>query len=257
MTSKFGTFKSLHAGDNLFILPNAWDAQSAAIFQEAGYPAVGTSSAAVATSLGHSDGEGMPFADYLFVIRRILASVNIPVTVDIEMGYGNTPEEIYDNLQKLIALGVTGINIEDSVIVNGSRSLNNADAFAKTIGFITNKLAQAKDNLFVNVRCDTYILKVQNIEAETIRRLKLYESAGADGIFLPLISDIGDIEAAVAATRLPINVMTIPGLPAVTALSSAGVKRLSMGPFLHAKTYQEAKALAVKVAANHNIDSIL
>ena len=97
MSTKFQKFKALHHAEELFVLPNAWDARSAIIFQEKQFPAIGTSSAAVANSLGYEDGENMPFADYLFVIKRILASVQIPLTVDMEMGYGETNEQ--DRLQ--------------------------------------------------------------------------------------------------------------------------------------------------------------
>ena len=90
MATTFETFKALHHAGKLFILPNAWNAESAVIFQENNYAAVGTSSAAVAAGLGYADGEEMPFSDYLVIIRRILASVKIPVTIDMEMGYGKT-----------------------------------------------------------------------------------------------------------------------------------------------------------------------
>ena len=121
MSTSFQKFKTLHHADQLFVLPNAWDARSAQILQEQKFPAIATSSAAVANSLGYEDGEKMTFDEYLFVIRRILASVNVPVTVDIETGYGKTKDDIYNNLRKLIELGVVGINIEDSVIVKMRR----------------------------------------------------------------------------------------------------------------------------------------
>src|ERR1044071_7327272 len=114
MASKFETFKKLHTGGDLFILPNAWSAESAMLLEQCNYPAVGTSSAAVAAGLGYSDGEGMPFEDYFFIIRRIAASVAIPVTIDMEMGYGKIDAAIYDNLRMLIEVGIAGINIEDS-----------------------------------------------------------------------------------------------------------------------------------------------
>jgi 2-methylisocitrate lyase-like PEP mutase family enzyme len=184
MESRFEKFKALHTASELFILPNAWDAESAVILQDCNYPAVGTSSAAVATVLGYPDGEVMPFHEYLIIIQRIAASVNIPVTVDMEMGYGKSPEAIYENLQKLLSAGVVGINIEDSVITEGKRSLKEPTEFASIIDFIKSKLKEKRQHLFINARCDTYLLNVKNKENETAQRLKLYESAGADGIFL-------------------------------------------------------------------------
>lgn len=255
--TKFTTFAALHSGNEAFILPNAWDAQSAKIFEETGYPAVGTSSAAVAASLGYADGEEMPFSTYLLVIQRIAASVKIPVTIDIEMGYGETPEQIYDNLQKLVHAGVVGINIEDSVISDGVRSLRNAEEFSRTIAFIKSKLAADDHSLFINVRCDTFLLKVKDSGNETARRLKLYESAGADGIFLPFIHAEQDIIAAVASTNLPVNVMLIPGLADADRLSRLGVKRISMGPFFNMQLAKKAKELAAGIAGSRDLQSIL
>ena len=257
MAKKYNTFEGLHKNPKLFILANAWDAQSAKVFQESNYPAVGTSSAAVAASLGYADGEGMPFSDYLFVIKRIADSVNIPVTIDMEMGYGKTPEAVYGNLQKLVDAGIAGINLEDSEINKGVRTLRDANEFAKTLELVKNRLTSSNQSLFINVRCDTFILNVNGKENETTRRIKLYEQSGADGIFLPLISKENDIKDAVATTKLPLNVMAMPGLPPIETLNELGVKRVSMGPFLHSATYREAKKMAIDVLKNNSLKSIL
>ncbi|RFM28712.1 isocitrate lyase/PEP mutase family protein [Deminuibacter soli] len=243
------TFRSLHQSDSLFILPNAWDVKSAQLFQEHQFAAVGTSSAAVANSLGYQDGEDMPFEDYLFVIKRIQAAIQIPLTVDMEMGYGNTPEAIYANILQLINLGVAGINIEDSSVISAVRILKNAGTFAGTIAYIKNRLAAEGLDLFITIRCDTYLLNVPGKQDETNRRLQLYQTTGADAIFLPCISEPADIAAAVQNTSLPINVMCVPGLPGFEALQQLGVKRASMGPFLFSKTYQTATALAQAIVS--------
>jgi len=257
MVSKFKTFEALHTARKLFILPNSWDAESAIIFQESNYPAVGTSSAAVAASLGYEDGERMPFADYLVIIRRIAASLNIPVTIDLEMGYGKTKEEVYANVQKLIEVGVVGINIEDSSIANGKRTLKDTKEFAQTLEFVKKKLVAERQSLFINVRCDSYLLKVKDSQNETAQRIKVFESVGVDGIFLPFISEEQDIERVLHETRLPLNVMCIPGLPEIDKLNQLGVTRLSMGPFLHNKTYARVRELAKKVIEQKSIKSIL
>lgn len=256
MSSAFQQFKELHYAENLFVLPNAWDARSAALFQEKNFKAVGTSSAAVSTSLGYNDGEGMPFAEYLVIIKRILAVANIPVTIDIEMGYGQTNEVIIQNIRQLIELGVAGINIEDSIIQNSIRTLKKANEFAKTIEAISNHLAQNNLSLFINLRCDTYILDVPNKQKETTSRLKIYELTGADGIFLPCISNEDDISEAVSNTKLPLNVMFIPGLPGFDTLNRLGVKRASMGPFLFSKTYAKIPELSQAII-NNNFSPIL
>jgi 2-methylisocitrate lyase-like PEP mutase family enzyme len=237
MSAKFKTFNDLHQSTDLFILPNVWNAKSAIVFQEKGFPAIATSSAAVAGSLGYLDGEGMPFHDYLFVINRILSSVQIPLSVDMEMGYGASDEEIYTHILTLVEMGVAGINIEDSIIDRSGRVLKDAKLFARTIEHIKNKLASQHIDIFINVRCDTYLLSVENRRRETSHRVKMYESAGANGIFLPCICDEDDISAAVRDTTLPLNVMYIPGLPGFEPLRLLGVKRVSMGPFSFNKIY--------------------
>jgi len=248
MSSNYQTFKHLHHTDELLVLPNAWDAHSAVCFQEQGFPAVATSSAAVAQSLGYTDGENMPFEEYLFVIRRILASIRIPFSVDLEMGYGSSAEEIAENIRKLIDLGVAGINIEDSMITGSRRTLKDARSFAHTLDQIRNMLWSKE--LFINVRCDTYILDVDNMQEETRRRLHLYETAGADGIFIPCIAQEKDIIDAISNTHLPLNVMYIPGLPDLGTLGALGVHRLSMGPFFFSKAYEQIDTLTKHLFTN-------
>jgi 2-methylisocitrate lyase-like PEP mutase family enzyme len=256
MSSPFQQFKQLHQSPGLFVLPNVWNAKSALLFQKEKYPAVATSSAAVANSLGYEDGEDMPFDDYLFIIRRILAAVQVPVTVDMEMGYSKTDEAIYTNIRKLVELGVAGINIEDSTIVESKRTLQDANTFAKRIAFIKSKLAADHLELFINIRCDTYILNVNNKQQETAQRLPLYETTGADAIFLPCITAPDDIAAAVGQTTLPINVMSIPGLPDLDTLQTLGVKRVSMGPFLFNKVYNSIGQLTQAIAASNSFEPL-
>src|SRR6185436_10966185 len=145
------TFNALHHAEKLFVLPNIWDARSALLVENEKFSAVATSSAAVAEGLGYEDGEEMPFSDYLFVVKRILSTVKIPLTVDIEMGYGKNKEEIYGNLQRLVELGVAGINIEDSTMDHSTRSLRDANEFAKMIEYLKSRLEAQKEELFINV----------------------------------------------------------------------------------------------------------
>ncbi len=257
MSSAFKQFKDLHHAKDLFVLPNVWNAKSAIILQEKKFSAIATSSAAVANSLGYEDGEQMPFEDYLFVIKRILSSVPVPLSVDIEMGYGQSDEKILANIIKLIELGVVGINIEDSTIDTSGRILKDARLFAKTIEYIKNKLVSKNLNLFINIRCDTFILNVENKQKETSKRLKIYETTGANGIFLPCISAEEDIAEVVSNTKLPLNVICIPGLPDFETLNQLGVKRVSMGPFLFNKIYSDAAQLSETIIKNRNFSAIL
>lgn len=257
MPSNFEKFKNLHHSSGLFVLPNAWNAKSALLFQENNFPAIATSSAAVAVSLGYADGEEMPFSDYLFIISRIASSLKIPLSVDIETGYGKSGEEIYNNILKLVDLGVVGINIEDSIIHKSGRVLKDEKLFAKTVEYIKNKLVADNLNLFINIRCDTYILNVENKNQETIKRLKVYESTGADGIFLPCIANEEDIAEAVSNTRLPLNVMCIPGLPDFETLNKLGVKRASMGPFLFNQVYKNVTESSQAITIAKSFSPIL
>ncbi len=249
MSSSFEKFKALHESNELLLLPNVWDARSAIVFEECGYPAVGTSSAAVANALGLEDGENMCFQDYLFVIKRILSSIKIPLTVDLEMGYGENDDEIADNALHLAALGVAGINIEDSFIDGEGRKLKDAIRFANTIGHIKAKLKSKELDLFINLRSDTHLLDVPNKQHETLHRLEVYNNSGADGIFLPCIADEKHITDAVAHSRLPLNVMVIPNLPGLDRLNALGVKRVSMGPFAFQKVYKGIAELSKAINA--------
>ena len=255
--TKFEQFRTLHRSKELLILPNAWDAKSAILLEESGFSAVGTSSSAVANALGYIDGENMSFNEYLFVIKRILASVKIPVTVDLEMGYGKTNADVLKNLLVLTESGVAGINIEDSFIEGSKRSLGNAEQFAKMITYLKEGLASHNAALFINIRCDTYILNVNNKQEETAKRISIYETTGADGIFLPCISNENDIAEAVNNTRLPVSVMCIPGLPDFDTLNKLGVKRASMGPFLFNKVYNNINTLSQTITHSKSFQPIL
>lgn len=249
MSSSFEKFKALHYGSESFLLPNAWDARSAIVFQECGYPAIGTSSAAVANSLGLEDGENMRFQDYLFVIKRIFSSVSVPLTVDIEMGYGSNDDEIAENVCHLASIGVAGINIEDSTIDGQDRKLKDANAFAQTIDHIKSKLKSKDLDLFINVRCDAHILNVPRKQHETLNRILVYNSSSADGLFVPCIANAQDIAEVVGLSKLPLNVMSIPPLPGIDELNDLGVKRISMGPFAFQKVYKEISELSKAIAS--------
>jgi 2-methylisocitrate lyase-like PEP mutase family enzyme len=257
MSSAFNQFKKLHHASDLFILPNAWNAKSARLFQEQNFPAIATSSAAVANSLGYEDGEEMTFAEYLLVIKRILSAIQAPLTVDIETGYGATDEEIYANIKQLADLGVAGINIEDSIVNKSGRKLKDAASFARIIESVKNKLTANNTNLFINVRCDTFILNVPNKLQESIQRVQQYKAAGADGIFLPCIAREEDILTVINHTNLPLNVMCIPGLPGFEELNNMGVKRVSMGNFFFNKLYDNIGTLSRAIAKAQNFEPIL
>ncbi|MFD2179360.1 isocitrate lyase/PEP mutase family protein [Veronia pacifica] len=231
------TFEQLHQQSTPLLIGNVWDATSAKMAEEAGYQALGTSSAAIASMLGYQDGENIPFAELLFVVKRLVASSLLPLSVDIEAGYGVEPNVIADNIQQLAECGVVGINMEDS-IPTAERKLRKAEDFAHLLKEVRALLKERKIEIFTNVRTDTFLLGVKEACSETIRRAEVYQAAGADGLFVPGISDLEDIKRVVNSTTLPINVMTVPDLPNFENLTKAGVKRISSGNFAHEKIYQ-------------------
>ncbi len=249
-------FRDLHAMTEPLIIGNAWNSKSASVMQSAGFKAVATSSSAVAESIGYLDGENMPFDDYLFVIRRMRASIDIPFSVDLEGGYASSVAGIVDNLARLHAEGVSGVNIEDSSIHAGKRAINDADEFAKKIEEIVTRLRARSIDIFINLRCDPFILGLPEPRKEAIKRINLYASTGVDGIFLPCITDPTDIKAAVDSTRLPINVMSMPGVPPFNKLRELGVKRISLGPFAFSATYKKLESLAAGIVKEKNLGAM-
>ncbi len=237
--NKLATFKNLHNQHTSLLLGNVWDAQSALLFQKAGFKAIGTSSAAIAASLGYEDGEKMPFEDLLRIVKNIQSKINIPLTVDIEGGYSRNIAELIENIIALQNLGVAGINIEDSIPVPQShskangREIVNAHSFSDIIRKIKSHLLKSNSTIFLNARTDFYIMGLKNPLKKTLERIKLYEQSGADGIFIPCIVQEDEIKKVVQSTILPVNVMCMPNLPNFNKLENLGVKRISMGPFLY------------------------
>lgn len=232
-------FKQLHLQSDLLILGNIWDAQSAKIAQDAGYKALGSSSHAIANAMGYEDGEKISVDELLFVVERIVKAVDIPVSVDFESGYSNEPEEVAQNVKRLVDLGVVGINLEDGQVENGKRILGSEELHARKIEAIK----ASTPDIYINARTDTYTTKHQSALEESIKRTNTYEKAGADGIFVPLIESSEDIEKFLKDTNLPLNVFLTPNLPSVDELNKLGVKRLSHG----AKIYEWLIAQNTKV----------
>lgn len=247
MISQFQTFKDLHYQHDPLILGNAWSAQSAKILEQSGYKAIGTSSAAIAHSLGYEDGEVIPFDIYLYLIKCIKRSVTIPVSVDMEAGFGATLTQVVNNISKLMDLGIAGINIEDSTVKDGIRKLENASMFADKLKFITDYIGSSQTDMFVNVRTDTFLLDISDALNETIRRIKLYENLNIDGVFVPGITSDQDIGEVIKSTKLPLNVMCMPALANFDSLKALGVKRISMGNFTNDYIYRELADLSQKI----------
>lgn len=231
--TKSENFKKLHQSNEILHIGNVWDVQSALIFKKQNFKAIGTSSLAIANSLGYEDGEELSFETLLTIVKQIISKVDTPLTVDIEGGYSRDTKQIIDNIISLYELGVVGINIEDSIVINGNREILDANEFADILQKIKSTLDDKNIDLFINARTDYFIMGLSNPLEETIKRVKLYEQNGADGIFVPCIVEIEDIKEVVKSTVLPVNIMTMPNLPSFDSLQQAGVRRVSQGPFIY------------------------
>jgi len=240
---EFQKFSSLHHQSDILSIGNVWNLQSALTFEKMGYKAIGTSSAAIAGSLGYEDGEEISFEELLHVVTRITKKVSIPLTVDIEAGYSRDVAQITNNIARLTEVGVVGINLEDSVVNNGDRIIANSSEFRKKIEVIKNKLTQKGIDVFFNIRTDFYLMGLDNPLEESITRAKLYEKSGADGIFIPCVTSADDIKKLADSVSIPINVMAMPGLPAFSDLALLGVKRISTGPFVYNKVCEMFNSL--------------
>ncbi|AXG72051.1 carboxyvinyl-carboxyphosphonate phosphorylmutase [Kordia sp. SMS9] len=248
-------FKDLHHQEQPVLIGNVWDVPSTKIAEKLNFQAIGTSSAAIAKLLGYNDGEEMKFSEMEYMVQQISLHTKIPLSVDLEAGYSRNASEIVHHIKRLAALGVVGINIEDS-IVNDKRVLLDAEQFANTISEIKKQLQEEQIAIFVNVRTDTFILQTANMLTETKRRIQLYEHAGADGIFVPCIENAQDIKEIVTCTRLPLNVMCMPKLPNFDNLAALGVKRISMGNFLFDNMYQQLENTTETILKQHSFTSI-
>lgn len=256
MNKSVQSFRDLHRQLEPLLLGNVWDAKSAKVYEQLGYKAIGTSSAAAAEALGYTDGQNMPFDEYLFLIKRIKASTSLPFTVDLEGGYGETPQEVVKNIKQLAAIGVAGINIEDSVVSNGMRTILAPMLFAERLEKIVNRLRNENVDIYINVRCDAWLLGLANAKEEAMNRIALYERAGADGIFLPCITEVDDIRAVVNLSSLPVNVMCMPTLPDFARLQSLGVKRISMGNFVSAAVYKKMEQLSGSIVEEESFSGL-
>jgi 2-methylisocitrate lyase-like PEP mutase family enzyme len=221
MSTQSKAFAALHAGPDVLVLPNAWDAGSARVIESAGAAAIATSSAAVAWAHGYPDGEAVPFDLVLNTVREIARVVSVPITADIEAGYTGDDASCVDNVEYIVDAGAVGINIEDGT---GSPQL-----LADKIRAIKAELAA---DVWVNARTDVYLHNLAQGEAayeETVKRAHLYRSAGADSIFIPMAAGEDLLMRFVKAIDAPINVLAWKGVPPVARLKEIGIRRLSAG----------------------------
>ena len=226
-------FRALHARDRVLVLPNVWDAASAAIARSLGAEAIATTSAGVSWGGGYPDGNAVPpFVRTAAIAGVKRAAGDLPVSMDFEEGYSADPDEVAEFVSDLRGIGVAGINLEDG---NADPALLEAKIRA-----IKSRLQRDADDIFVNARTDVYLqgdLEGEEALRETIERIRGYAAAGADGIFVPLVIDPQAISEIAASVERPLNVLAVPGVPPAGELSRLGVRRLSAGGRLFERVY--------------------
>ena len=224
-------FCSLHQGPPILVLPNVWDVASARIVEQAGFPAIATSSAGVAFALGYPDGERISRDEMTSVVARIAAHVAVPVTADMEAGYGRGPEDAAATVCAVIAAGAVGMNFEDSPGEDGEPLLPEALQVERVRA--AREAADATGVPFVlNARTDVFLEQVGEPAgrlAHAVRRLNAYRSAGADCLFAPGVSDAATIALLVKEVRGPLNVLAVAASPPIRELERLGVARVSLG----------------------------
>jgi 2-methylisocitrate lyase-like PEP mutase family enzyme len=224
--------RELH-GQPPLVLPNAWDAGSARAIEAAGAAAIATTSAGVAWAYGVEDAGPLDRASAIATIRAVCAAVALPVTADIESGYGDVAGTVTD----VIGAGAVGVNLEDST----ARVLDDPLVHAERIKAARSAAVAAGIELVINARTDTYLF---GDRTGTIERAKIYADAGADVLFVPGVVDVEIIAGLVKESPLPLNVMVGPGAPPISELAETGVARISVGPAITSAAYALATAAA-------------
>jgi len=221
----------LHRGPRILILPNAWDVASARIFEDAGFPAIATSSAAVANSLGYPDGQKIPRGEMLEVVARIVRAVSVPVTADMEAGYGKTAEDLAKTAVAIVESGAVGCNIEDCPS-EGSQELFPVAMQQQKLRAMLEAAEKRGVHLVINARTDIFLEEIGEpaTRAErTIERLNAYRDAGAESLFAPGVKDPDTIAKIARGVHGPLNILATAGTPSAAELEKLGVARISVG----------------------------
>lgn len=223
--------RQAHQGPRPLILPTAWDALSALAFQAVGFEAVGTGSQGIAATHGLPDGERIALAEMAAAISRIVATVTVPVSADIEGGYARDPTAVYRNVQALISTGIAGCNFEDAIAGEVSGALYPLQEQLQRIRAARSAADDLGLPIVLNAVIDSYLVGLPNGAqlATALERGPAYEAAGADCLYVPGMTRLKDITAFTAAVAVPVNLLVRPGLPLLSELAELGIRRLTFG----------------------------
>lgn len=243
----------MHTAGTPLVLVNAWDVASARIIEAAGAPAIATTSAGVAWSLGAPDGDVLDRELAIGLVTRLASAVSVPVTADIESGFGVTPGQVADTVRAVLTAGAVGVNIEDAV--PGGGALRPADDQCARLAAARRAADDAAVPLYLNARIDTFLSGLGGA-AETTARAAAYLQAGADGVFVPGVSDPDTIRALVAEISAPVNILAGPGSPPIAELASLGVARVSVGSAVAEAAYAMARHAAEEALGQGTYESL-
>jgi len=224
-------FRALHHGKRILVLPNAWDVPSARVFEDAGFPAVATSSAGMLVSLGYPDGEVINRQEFVSAVGRIARVLSVPLSADIVAGFRNTSKEVLATVKAILKAGAIGVNIED--FIHATKKLYPVERQIENVKALRKLSETTGVPLVINARTDALRFADGDEEArikEAIRRAMAYRDAGADCVYPMGLIDATSIARFVKALDFPINVMVRKGLPPVSELQRLGVARVSFGP---------------------------
>jgi 2-methylisocitrate lyase-like PEP mutase family enzyme len=256
--AKAQAFRAMHHGQKILVLPNAWDVASARILEEAGAAAIATTSAGVAFTLGYPDGQKISREEMIGAVARIVAKVKVPVTADIESGYGERPEDAARTAKAVIEAGAVGLNLED--VVRGSQEqLAGLSLQLEKISAVRETGHSLGVPLVLNARTDVYLLEVGKAESrydEAIRRLSAFRDAGADCLFIPGLRDLETIARLVRELAYPVNILAGPGSPSIPELQKIGVARGSLGSSPMRATLGLARRIAQEVLTTGTYESL-
>ncbi len=249
-------FVALHRQNKMFVLPNAWDAASAVIFEKQGFPAVATSSAGIAYALGQPDGQVISFKMLLQIVETIAKRISIPLSVDFERGYSEKPEEVKENARKLLEAGAVGFNIEDGL---SDGTLSSLSLQLEKIQALVELKKELKMDFVINARTCTYWLGIgddSTMLQTALERGNAFADAGANCVFVPGAMDRNTVQKLVNGIHCPVNIILNNKFHNFKELDSLGVRRLSVGSGPVRLIYNQTIKMAEDLA-NSNIDSIL
>ena len=250
-------FRDKHHGSRLLLLPNAWDAMSARVFVAAGFDAIATTSGGVAWSLGYADGEQTPWAEVVAATTRIVRAARVPVTADIEAGYGETADAVMRSVAEIIEAGAVGVNLEDGM--RGPVPIRSPQDAADRIRAAREAAKAAAVPIVINGRTDLYLRNIGDEASrfdETVERGRAYLSAGADCVYPIALRDPGTIGRLVKALGAPININVRAGSPSVAELEALGVARASTASQLALMAMSMARQVADDLRATGRFDKL-